>query len=94
MPRKSQVTTIGAVTRFVKQPPAVMVLEKGRMPDGTVRSSSQLISVPDQILFSRLLKLVRIGDQVEITVTTEWDECGYRSYLSDFAAVKSAVGVA
>jgi hypothetical protein len=45
----------------------------------------QAVPVPNADLFVRLAAQVCTGDTISVTVTTEWYEDGYKTYLTDFA---------
>jgi hypothetical protein len=68
-------------------PPAIVTYEQFRLPSGGVKNFTQEVPVLDAALYQRLLREVQVGDEVQITVVTEWGQSGVPHYLTDFARV-------
>ena len=90
MTEKDVVTrTIQVLDILPGEPPRILTGERLRKGGRPGRMFQQMIPVPDAGLFSRFAAHVCKGDTVEVTVTTEWHDEGYATYLSGFAAPAS-----
>jgi hypothetical protein len=86
------------VTRPVKlldivgsDPPAILTYEQFPLPSGGMKGFTQEVPVLDRALFERLLREAAVGDEVEITVVTEWGTPGAPHYLADFVRIAAPV---
>ncbi len=66
-------------------PPMLCCYERLLVMGGKQKTFTRWLRVPDEELFHRLQDNVRPGDEIEITVTTDWDDNSYETYLTDFA---------
>jgi hypothetical protein len=82
-------TTIEVIDILPGDPPQIVMAERLGKPGKSGRLFLQTVAVPDTSLFARLTAQVRKGDAIEATVTTEWYENGYSTYLSDFAQTQN-----
>jgi hypothetical protein len=80
-----------SITRPVKvldivpgPPPAILTYERLRLQGGGTKPFMQQVPVLDDVLSLRLLREVAVGDEVRITVVTEWGQPGLPHYLADF----------
>lgn len=70
-------------------PPRILTGERLTRAGQAVRMFQQMIPVPDGALFKRFTGRVSKGDEVEVTVTTEWCSDGYTTFLNDFTAAEA-----
>ena len=70
-------------------PPALLYEKKTRYKGGS-RLFTQKVNVPDTALFQRLCHEVSKGDEIKITVTTEWHEDHSAVYASAIEAVSAS----
>jgi hypothetical protein len=59
-----------------------------RRPDGKTRTISMAVIVGDEQLVKRLESEAQVGDQMEITTETRWDETTMPTYLLDFVRLE------
>lgn len=85
MTNQEVVTVRGTVTGLVPgSPPTLAFYQRLSVMGGKEKTFTQWLKVPDDDLFRRLQEQVRPGDEIEVTVTTDWDDEDYDTYLTDF----------
>jgi hypothetical protein len=87
--RDKVTTTFKVIDILPGDPPQIVMAERLSKPGKSGRLFLQTVVVPDTSLFTRLTAQVRKGDVIEATVTTEWYENGYTTYLSDFTQMQN-----
>ncbi len=93
MIRRDEVTSkVKLLTLTEGSPATILFAQTATRPDGKSRTITQKISIPD-VLFARLAAEVRSGDEIEITIVTEWTRKGYTSYLHDFRSLSSEMPI-
>jgi hypothetical protein len=65
-------------------PPRLLIGERLSDNGKPGKFFQQSVPVLDVDLFARLASQVCTGDTISVTVTTEWYEDGYKTYLTDF----------
>jgi hypothetical protein len=91
MEREDVTTTVTLLGILPGDPPRILTGERLSRDGKPGRLFQQMVPVPDTDLFARLVAQVGSGNTVTVTVTTEWYDDGYKSYLSDFALPAQAV---
>lgn len=77
----TSVTVAGLVQ---SDPPLLAWYKRLRGPERQQKLHTQWTPVLDQRLADRLRDEVRNGDQIEITIATDWSQQGAPTYLVDF----------
>lgn len=81
-----QVTSRVKVTDILPgDPPAILTVERAVNSSGAVRHFTQKVPVCDANLFRRLSSEVNKGDEITVTIVTEWYEADYTSCLADYS---------
>ena len=75
------------------EPPKILTGERLHRGGKLGRLFQQLVPIQDSELFSCLVEQVHKGDRIKVTVTTEWYEEGYTTYLSGFGLIPEAVSL-
>lgn len=65
-------------------PPRLLTGERLTQSGQPGKLFQQLVPVPNTDLFARLVAQVCPGDSLSVTITTEWYESGYKTYLTAF----------
>ena len=89
MEQEEVTTTVEVIDILTGDPPQIVMAERLINSGKPGRLFLQTVPIPDKALFSRLKAQVRKGDTIEATVTTEWHEESYSTYLSDFASTNA-----
>ena len=90
MIRRDEVTSkVKVLDILVGDPAYLLTAQSAARPDGKVRTITQKVRVLDTSLLSRLTASVEKGDEIEVTIVTEWAKSGYSTYLFDFRAMPS-----
>ena len=88
MTETSQTTRTVKITDIIGgDSPAVLTSERVSDARGRTRLFTQKVPVPDVALFTRLSAEVVKGDEVEVTVVTQWTDDDYTTSLADFRKV-------
>ena len=88
---RQQVSTSVTVTGLVPgDPPMLAFIKRLRHKGGEEKVHSQWSPVPDSEVFRRLQTEVSAGDQIEVTLVTEWDDDSITTHVADFAVQSSA----
>ena len=88
MIRRDEVTSkVKVVDIQVGEPAYLLTAQCAARPDGKVRTITQKVRVLDTALLSRLTASIEKGDEIEMTIVTEWSQTGYSTYLFDFRAI-------
>lgn len=88
MIRREEVTSkVQILDIIVGEPAYLLVAQHVARPDGKVRTITQKIPIQDAAVLSRLAATVNKGDDIEVTIVTEWSKSGYSTSLFDFRAV-------
>jgi hypothetical protein len=83
------VTTIVTLLDVVPgAPPAILTRARFRLKTGGTKTITQKVPVHDPALFRRFVAEIAKGDEVEITVTTDWSKPGLPTQLDAFARVR------
>ena len=69
------------------EPAYLLIAQHATRRDGKQRTITQKVRVLDATLFSRFSATVNKGDEVEVTIVTEWSKRGYTTHLSDFRSL-------
>ena len=69
-------------------PPAILTYERFPLEGGGEKFFTQKVPILDDALYERLRREVAAGDDVEITVVTEWPKPGSPMYLASFARLQ------
>lgn len=72
------------------EPLQITLAQRVVRPDGKQRSITQKVRVPDSLLALRLNGEVKLGDEIEVSIVTEWTENGYSTYLSDYRLISAS----
>ena len=92
MINREEVTSRVKVLDIIAEDPAsLLIAQRAVRSDGNVRTVTQKIRVQDTAILSRLTAMVQKGDDIEVTIVTEWSKSGYATFLSDFRAVSSHI---
>ena len=90
MTRREEVTSrVKVLDIIIGDPASLLIAQSAVRPDGKVRTITQKIRIQDAAVLSRLAATVNKGDDIEVTVVTEWSKSGYSTSLCDFRAVSS-----
>ncbi len=90
MTGREEVTSKVKVLDIIFDDPAyLLVAQHAARADGKVRTLTQKIRVQDAAVLSRLAATVNKGDDIEVTIVTEWSKSGYSTSLFDFRAMSS-----
>jgi hypothetical protein len=84
-------TTATLLGTLPGDPPRVLISKRLRRGGNLGRLFQQAGPVPDADLFARLIAQAGTGDTLPVTVTTEWYEDSYTTYLSAFELALSPV---
>jgi hypothetical protein len=85
MEREDITVTVTVLGIQPGNPPRLLTGERLSRDGKPGKLFQQAVPVPDADLFARLTAQVCTGDMISVTVTTEWYEDGYKTYLTDFA---------
>jgi hypothetical protein len=91
MEREDITTTVTLLGILPGNPPRILTGERLLHDGKPGRLFQQMVPVPDTDLFARLVAQAGKGDTIIATVTTEWYEDRYKTYLSAFALPPHAV---
>jgi len=94
MEKEDITTTVTLLGTLPGDPPRILTGERLTRDGKPGRLFQQMVPVPDPDLFGRLVAQAGKGDTITVTVTTEWYEDGYKTYLSAFALPAHAVPTA
>lgn len=87
MVHREEVTSqVNVLDIIAGEPAYLLIAQRAVRQDGKQRTITQKIRVLDAAVFSRLCTAVNKGDEIEVTIVTEWSKQGYTSHLSDFRA--------
>jgi hypothetical protein len=81
------VTLVDIVAGLEDVTPAILACTSVRLKNGGRRTITQRIPVPDPTLFRRLVQEAAKGDELRITVETDWNAPGLPVRLTDFQRV-------
>ena len=70
-------------------PMELAITTKGTLPNGNLRSISQVVKVLDDALQKRLKRQVKPGDEVLLTIATEFGAKQIRSFVMAFERVSA-----
>lgn len=86
MVNREEVTNRVTVLDVIPGEPAFLLIgQLAARADGNKRTITQKVRVLDDV-FSRIRATVSKGDEIEVTIVTEWSKLGYASYMSDFCS--------
>ena len=81
-----RVTTTVVVSGLVPgNPPLLAWYRRLKRAAGRQKIHMQRVEVPDRNLFERLRREVREGDEITITIVTDWSAHGAPTHLESFA---------
>ena len=87
---RQEVSTSVTVTGLVPgDPPMLAFIKRLRLKGGGEKAHSQWSPVPDSEVFRRLQTHVSAGDQIQVTLVTEWDDDSITTHVADFAIESS-----
>ena len=69
------------------EPPRVLIGEWLHHNGNRVKLVQQSVPVRDPDVFARFTAQVCKGNTVQVTITTQWNEQGYNSHLTDFKSI-------
>jgi hypothetical protein len=92
--REDITVTVTVLGILAGNPPRLLTGERLSRDGKPGKLFQQAVPVPDAALFTRLAAQVCTGDTISVTVTTEWYEDGYKTYLTDFALPVLSKGAA
>jgi hypothetical protein len=88
MAHHEEVTSrVNVLDMIAGEPASLLIAQPAARPDGKRRTITQKVRVLDAALFSRLCATVNKGEEIEVTIVTEWSKQGYASHLSDFRVI-------
>ena len=90
----SAVTLLDLVPGTATTSPAILTSSRVRLRNGGERPIAEKVSVPDAALWHRLTCEVSKGDEICITVETDWSDPDLPTRLADFAAVTAPLAPA
>lgn len=85
MDERQTVTARVTVNAISNEPPSLTFSKLLTGRAGTAKLHSQRVDVPDSRLAGRLQAVTKRGDEIDVTLATEWRSDGYRTYLVDFS---------
>ena len=90
MTRREEVTSkVKVLDISVDDPASLLFAQRAVRADGKVRTITQKIRVLDAAVLSRLTATVNKGDDIEVTIITEWSKSGYSTSLLNFRAASA-----
>jgi hypothetical protein len=88
MLRRDEVTSKVRVTDLiVGEPVQLLITQSVLRPDGKARSITQKVRVLDAQLASRLAQEVRPGDEIQVTIVTEWTDSSYSTHVCAYCLI-------
>ena len=92
VPGAEAVTTVVTLVDVLPgSPPAIVTRERTRQKSGAIRTFTQEVPVSDPSLFERLVAVARVGDELEVTVVTDWSQPGLPTRLEQFSLLRVPV---
>jgi len=90
MIRREEVTSKVEVLDIIAgEPTYLLTAQRAARPDGKVRTITQKVAVLDASVLHRLYENANKGDEIEVTIVTEWSKNGYSTYLFDFRPISA-----
>lgn len=84
-PTETQITTTATVVAVAAgDPPSLTTIKRAVNPQGIARHIMQKVAVRDEALFERLCVEVAKGDEIRVTLVTDWSATDYTMSLVDF----------
>jgi len=90
----SVVTLVDVVPGTASAGPAILTSSRVRLRNGGERTITEKVPVPDDALWHRLTSEVSKGDEIRITVETDWSDPDLPTRLADFASVTTPLAPA
>ncbi len=82
---KGTTTTATVVAVTAGDPPSLTTIKRAVNPQGITRHITQKVAVRDDALFQRLCAEVSPGDEIRVTLVTDWSATDYMMSLVAFA---------
>ncbi len=94
-PTETRITTTATVVAVAAgDPPSLTTIKRAVNPRGIARHITQKVAVRDDALFKRLCAEVSPGDEIQVTLVTDWSATDYMMSLVAFASLTADIPAA